>query len=115
MVFIILQNDVRYGLGDLVMSLKLQKNDDFIIQGKYRYGIERSVNYSFLTPRNFCFIIEPKSYHESPLDPNWVKAMNEKMEALYQNQTWEIVNLPPNRKPIECKWVLKLNTSLMVK
>ena len=34
--------------------------------------------------------------------------MNEEMEALYRNATWELTDLPPNRKPIGCKWVYKI-------
>lgn len=34
--------------------------------------------------------------------------MNEKLEALYRNQTWIITNFPPNRKPICCRWVYKI-------
>lgn len=45
--------------------------------------------------------VEPESYSEAASDPNWVKAMNEEMEALYRNNTWEITELPVNRKPIE--------------
>lgn len=45
---------------------------------------------------------------EALTDPNWVKAMNEEMKALHQNNTWEITNLPKNRKPIGCKWVFKI-------
>ncbi|KAJ9546310.1 hypothetical protein OSB04_018853 [Centaurea solstitialis] len=34
--------------------------------------------------------------------------MNEEMEALYRNGTWELTELPMNRKPIGCKWVFKI-------
>lgn len=64
------------------------------------------MNYSFLNFENKCFTtdlnktIEPQSYYEASLDPNWVKAMNEETEDLHRNKTWEICNLHPNRKPI---------------
>lgn len=70
--------------------------NDYIIDSIYRYGIEKTVNYSFLSYENRCFVanlnktLEPQTYDEASLDPNWIKAMNEEMEALYRNRTWEI-------------------------
>nr|KAJ0196275.1 hypothetical protein LSAT_V11C700361250 [Lactuca sativa] len=81
---------------------------------KYKYGIERSVNYSFLDSETKCFVsnlkktVEPKNYNEAFSDPNWIKAMNDEMEALHRNNTWEITDLRKNRKPIGCKWVYKI-------
>ncbi|MCO5612804.1 hypothetical protein L7F22_067075 [Adiantum nelumboides] len=37
----------------------------------------------------------------------WQEAMNEKMDALYGNEMWELVPLP-GKKPIECRWVYKV-------
>ena len=34
--------------------------------------------------------------------------MDEEMRALLQNNTWEIVDLPPGKKPIGCRWVYTL-------
>ena len=34
-----------------------------------------------------------------------MKAMNEEMEALEKNSTWELVSLPKRKKPVGCKWV----------
>nr|KAJ0191767.1 hypothetical protein LSAT_V11C800422600 [Lactuca sativa] len=87
---------------------------DYVVEGKYKYGIERSINCSYLDHETKCFIsnlnksIEPKDYKEALSDPNWVRAMNEEMKALHRNHTWEITNLPKNRKPIGCKWVFKI-------
>ena len=38
--------------------------------------------------------------------------MKTKVEALELNQTWAIVDLPPNIKPIRCKWVYKIKRLL---
>ncbi|KAJ9563367.1 hypothetical protein OSB04_008527 [Centaurea solstitialis] len=91
-----------------------KKFNDYIIEGKVKYGIERVVNYSHLCKENFCFVsnlnksVEPSSYLEASKDQNWVNAMNEEMEALYRNGTWELTELPINRKPIGSKWVFKI-------
>ena len=31
--------------------------------------------------------------------------MVEEMDALYSNDTWELVALPPGKSPIGCRWV----------
>ncbi|GKU92969.1 hypothetical protein SLEP1_g6618 [Rubroshorea leprosula] len=42
----------------------------------------------------------------------WKKAMDDEIKSIHDNNTWILVDLPPNTKPIGCKWVLrkKLNT-----
>ncbi|GJV17672.1 putative RNA-directed DNA polymerase, partial [Tanacetum coccineum] len=37
-----------------------------------------------------------------------VNAMNEEMNALYENKTWVMTELPQDRNPIGCKWVFKI-------
>lgn len=34
--------------------------------------------------------------------------MNTKLEALVQNKTWVLTDLPPNKKHIGCKWIYKV-------
>nr|GEW45373.1 putative Gag-polypeptide of LTR copia-type [Tanacetum cinerariifolium] len=71
-----------------------QNLNEFVIEGKVKYGVERVVNYSNLSKDNFCFAsnlnksIEPKTYQKDVLDSNWINAMNNEMEALNGNHTW---------------------------
>jgi hypothetical protein len=54
---------------------------------------------------------EPRSYHEaisSPASNEGMKAMNEEIESMRTNQVWDLVDLPPGRKAIGNKWVLKV-------
>nr|GEY76176.1 putative reverse transcriptase, RNA-dependent DNA polymerase, Gag-polypeptide of LTR copia-type [Tanacetum cinerariifolium] len=50
--------------------------NDFIIDGKVKYGIERAVNYANLSSDNFCFAtslnksIEPSCYDDAIFDNN---------------------------------------------
>ena len=37
--------------------------------------------------------------------PGWKQAMTEKMDALYSNDTWELVALPPDKSLVGCFWV----------
>ena len=53
----------------------------------------------------------PRNVQEALTDPNWKKAMNEEMEALQKNTTWELVPLPEGKKTVGCRWIftVKLN------
>ncbi|KAJ0733050.1 putative RNA-directed DNA polymerase [Helianthus annuus] len=88
--------------------------DGFVLDGKVKYGLDRVVNYSCLSAENFSFvsslnkIVEPNSYYEASKDPRWVEAMNAEMEALHNNNTWVLSDLPADRKAIGCKWVYKV-------
>ncbi|RVW67518.1 Retrovirus-related Pol polyprotein from transposon RE1 [Vitis vinifera] len=38
-------------------------------------------------------------------DPRWKAAMNEEMKSLQKNETWELVECPPGKKPVGCRWI----------
>jgi hypothetical protein len=42
---------------------------------------------------------------EALLDPRWREAMNEEMKSLKKNNTWELVDCPPGKKIVGCRWV----------
>ena len=31
--------------------------------------------------------------------------MNEKMKSLQKNETWELMEYPPRKKPVGCRWI----------
>ncbi|OMO58188.1 Integrase, catalytic core [Corchorus capsularis] len=54
---------------------------------------------------------EPKTFKEalsSPVVQEWTNAMNDEMESMKTNHVWDLVDLPPGRKTIGNKWVLKV-------
>ncbi|KAL8133051.1 hypothetical protein AgCh_008493 [Apium graveolens] len=55
-----------------------------------------------------CTIKEPLSYKEAANNPVWIAAMQKELEALHTNNTWDLVPLPANKKPIGSKWVFKV-------
>ncbi|GKC69852.1 putative RNA-directed DNA polymerase, partial [Tanacetum coccineum] len=87
--------------------------NEFVVDSKVKYEVERVVNYSSFASDSFCFVcdlnksIEPRTYKEAIIDDNWVNAMNKEIEALNKNHTWDITELPSGRKPIGCKWIYK--------
>ena len=50
-------------------------------------------------------ISTPKSTSEALSHPGWKQAMAEEIDALYSNDTWELVALPPGKSPVGCRWV----------
>ncbi|KAM3366315.1 hypothetical protein ACQJBY_015641 [Aegilops geniculata] len=55
-------------------------------------------------------IVEPTSYRDAIIHPEWQFAMAEEIAALERNDTWDLVSLPPHVRPITCKWVYKIKT-----
>ena len=54
--------------------------------------------------------IDPYNYNEAIQDKDatlWQKAMKTKMESMYSNQVWNLVDAPNGIKPIGCKWICK--------
>ena len=54
----------------------------------------------------------PKSTSEALSHPGWKQAMAEEMDALYFNDTWELVALPHGKSPIGCRWVYTMKVGL---
>ena len=38
----------------------------------------------------------------------WKAATDSEVDSLLESETWELMELPPDRKPIGCKWVFKV-------
>lgn len=53
---------------------------------------------------------EPHNFEEASRDGKWMKAIEEEISALKENDTWDLVPKPPGIKPISCKWVYKIKT-----
>ena len=62
--------------------------------------------------KNFCLsvssITEPTSFSQACKHDCWKIAMKNELDALNSTHTWSIVDLPPNKTPIGCKWVYKV-------
>jgi hypothetical protein len=52
--------------------------------------------------------VEPKSIKESCKDENWIKAMNEELDQIEKNQTWELVPRPKNKNVIGTNGYIKI-------
>ena len=50
-------------------------------------------------------VVEPKNLIEASKDENWIKAMNEELDQIEKNQTWELVPRTKDKNVIGTKWV----------
>jgi transposase InsO family protein len=70
------------------------------------YVTESNIAYCLLTEDG-----EPSTFHEAIKSTDvsmWMTAMQEEIEALHKNNTWDLVPLPQGRKAIGNKWVYKI-------
>ena len=76
-----------------------------------RYGIDE---YSCVSVEHVALcasdLVEPANYSEaksSQQSKQWLAAAKAEYNSLVDNDTWELVELPGNRRAIDCKWVFK--------
>ncbi|GJS25336.1 receptor-like serine/threonine-protein kinase SD1-8 [Tanacetum coccineum] len=95
-------------------SKLLAKLNDYVIDSKLRYGIEKHVNYANLNYVNYSFTttlnksVDHVTYYDVIKDNNSIEAMNIEIEALNRNNTWIVTDLPAGRKAIGYKWLYKI-------
>nr|KAJ0208302.1 hypothetical protein LSAT_V11C500255750 [Lactuca sativa] len=51
---------------------------------------------------------EPTSYTDAKKRKEWVNALKVELASIEKNNTWRLVDLPKDRKPIGLKWVFKV-------
>ena len=79
-----------------------------------QHPISHFVSYDKISHKHRCFLTNldtapiPQNFKEALRDENWKIAMNEEMSALNKNKTWEIVELPQDKKPVGCKWIFTI-------
>ncbi|KAL0309998.1 UNVERIFIED_CONTAM: Retrovirus-related Pol polyprotein from transposon RE1 [Sesamum radiatum] len=57
---------------------------------------------------NVAAIQEPRSFAQACQDERWNAAMQYELDALERNQTWDLCDLPANKKAIGSRWVYKV-------
>lgn len=50
---------------------------------------------------------DPITYEEAVKSDKWKKAMDAEIEEIERNNTWELIEMPPEGKVIEVKWIYK--------
>ncbi|KAI5318138.1 hypothetical protein L3X38_037846 [Prunus dulcis] len=60
---------------------------------------------------NLC-IMEPEKYADAAQDESWLKAMEDELQMIEKNETWELVDRPTEKPVIGVKWVYKTKLNL---
>jgi len=42
----------------------------------------------------------------------WLEAMQSEIDSMYENDVWDLVDLPDKVRPLQCKWLYKIKQSL---
>jgi hypothetical protein len=89
---------------------RVQKNhpSNHII-GNKDVGVETRIKIHSLEQTHVALLstIEPNCFEEANKDEFWNKAMNEELDQIEKNDTWELVPRPNNKNVIDTKWVFK--------
>ncbi|RDX66062.1 putative mitochondrial protein, partial [Mucuna pruriens] len=75
--------------------------EDYVVGNDNDPSDEEIINFALFAD---C---EPVTFEEAASDRNWRKAMDEEIHAIEKNQTWELTDLPGDKRPIGVKWVYK--------
>lgn len=71
--------------------------------------MKKSVWENSKTPKR-TFQNDPETLEEALTSPDaekWKLSMDEELENLKRNETWDVVSRPKGRKVVKCKWVFK--------
>ncbi|MCO5550786.1 hypothetical protein L7F22_004277 [Adiantum nelumboides] len=55
-----------------------------------------------------CDADEPDSFEQALECVQWKDAMQQEINSIHKNRTWDLVDLPTGKKPIGTKWVFKV-------
>ena len=94
---------IKIKIDDSLPRTQHEQRDDVEPRRSKRARTSTSFGPDFIT---FLTEAEPQTYKEVMSTPEasyWKEAVNDEINSIMQNHTWELVNLPPGNKPIGCK------------
>jgi hypothetical protein len=67
-----------------------------------------------MPPKNVLLVqsSDPRSYGKDVVNPFWESSMKEEYNSLLENQTWDLVPLPVERKLARCIWVYRTKSEV---
>mgnify|MGYP002776103917 CR=1 FL=1 len=72
------------------------------------FGYNDYMAYHYAFMMKVTSVREPETLSEAVKDPRWVAVMNEQMEALCKNETWDLIPHTPHKKVIGCWCIYKV-------
>ena len=105
---------------NIMMIVQLKNNVFFKISHELEENAEISIimdhilRGTFSTRRKLLFnkqaslsVVELKNFVEAIKDNDWIKDMNEQLDQIENNQTWELFPRPKSKNIVGTKWVFK--------
>ena len=80
---------------------QISKNKDAGVETRRRICSPEQTHIALLST------IEPSSFEEASKDVFWNKAIDEELDQIKNNDTWELVTRPKNKNVIGTKWVFR--------
>jgi len=59
----------------------------------------------------YCHVDDPIHFEDAIKDRKWIEAMDEEMNAIERNKTWDLVELPKGKEVIGVKWIYKTKSN----
>lgn len=87
---------------------------DYVTKTYYCHSQSNYVSYDQVSPKYRAYLskfsaeVKPRTFEEAATDKRWVQAMQKEVEALEENDTWQIMTLPEGKNIVGCKWVYKI-------
>lgn len=63
---------------------------------------------AYVTTSSDYINVEPPNFRVALKCSHWCKDMQDEYDTLLQNNTWELVPRPSNKKVIGCKWMFRI-------
>ena len=80
---------------------KLRRSDrEKIIVERYGYNTYMAMHYAYMS--KVVQILDPNGFEEAKAEKKWVNAVQEEIDALVQNKTWDLVKLPKEKNGVRC-------------
>ena len=90
-----------------ILDLVAPPSPESLVGPELRCSTRVSIPPPYLADYHCSFALatlyEPHTYREAHIDRLWQQAMNEELDALHKNHTWDMVDLPPGQSVVGCK------------
>lgn len=85
-----------------------------VIKPSQRLGYTDLITYALISGSEVLYE-EPIDYKEVMKSQNknkWLKAMNDEIKSLHDNNTWELIEKPVWTRLVSCKWIFKVKEGI---
>lgn len=109
------ENTDEKSTGEMV-DMQIQEEQDQQLRRSTRTtrgNIDPYIRDNYVSYGAVCIDDEPNTFNNAMKrsdSAQWMNAMKEEIAAMYQNKTWDLVDLPQGKNVIGSRWVYKLKT-----